>query len=66
MYIYIYPGRSAFIALIKNDQETFYIIAPENIKAGDEIGTEEVSVGSCMQLKDIPSGTKVYLSIQYI
>ncbi len=58
------PNRTAFIALIKyKDGEQSYIIAPQRIKAGDEvIAGEKVDVknGNAMPLKSIPVGTIVH------
>ncbi len=58
------PNRTAFIALIEyEDGEKKYIIAPHNLKVGDEIIFDEkteVKVGNRMKLKNIPVGTDVY------
>ena len=58
------PNRSAYLALIKyNDGTMNYIIAPNQIKIGDEIisGTnKEIQVGNCMPLSDIPTGTDIH------
>ncbi|MGE3142148.1 MAG: 50S ribosomal protein L2 [Hyphomonadaceae bacterium] len=58
------PNRSAFIALLKyDDGELAYIIAPQRVKAGDQvIAGERVDVkpGNAMPLKSIPVGTIVH------
>jgi large subunit ribosomal protein L2 len=58
------PYRTAFIALIKySDGVKTYILAPEKMKAGDEIVTAEVAPirsGNRMQLKNIPVGQQVH------
>jgi len=58
------PYRTAFIALIKyQDSEKRYILAPQNLKVGDEIvitEKSEIKVGNRMKLKNIPVGTMVY------
>jgi large subunit ribosomal protein L2 len=58
------PNRTAFIALIEYaDKQIQYIIAPQNLKVGDEIVFAEVAPfnpGNRMQLKNIPVGTAVY------
>ncbi len=58
------PNRTAFLALIKyTDGELAYIIAPQRIKAGDEvIANDRVDVkpGNAMPLKAIPVGTIVH------
>jgi large subunit ribosomal protein L2 len=58
------PNRTAFLALIKyQDGEQAYIIAPQRLKAGDEvIANERVDVkpGNAMLLKSIPVGTIVH------
>ncbi|MBT3356673.1 50S ribosomal protein L2 [bacterium] len=57
------PNRTAGIALIcYADGEKRYIIATQNMKAGDEILMDEVTPvreGNRMMLKNIPSGTAV-------
>ena len=38
------PNRSAYLALIKYEDGTFsYIIAPNSLKAGDEVISEETN-----------------------
>ncbi len=58
------PNRSAFIALISyEDQEKAYIIAPQRLKAGDVIISDDktdVKPGNCMKLKNMPLGTIVH------
>ncbi len=58
------PYRTAFIALVKyEDGSVAYILAPEKLKAGDEILTAEAAplkTGNRMQLKNIPLGQQVY------
>ena len=68
------PNRTAFIALIEYPSgpkgypsgqapEKQYIIAPQNLKVGDEIIFSEsapLTVGNRMKLKNIPVGTDVY------
>jgi large subunit ribosomal protein L2 len=58
------PNRTAFIALITyKDGEQAYILAPQRLKAGDEvIANDRVDVkpGNAMPLKAIPIGTIVH------
>lgn len=60
------PNRTAFIALIEHldaDKERQYIIAPQDLKVGDEIIFSEkalLKTGNRMKLKNIPVGTMVY------
>jgi len=58
------PNRTAFIALIEYlDKERQYIIAPQDLKVGDEIVFSEkalLKTGNRMKLKNIPVGTMVY------
>jgi large subunit ribosomal protein L2 len=58
------PNRSAFIALIKySDGEQAYILAPQRLKAGDEVVSGErvdVKPGNAMPLRNIPVGTIVH------
>jgi large subunit ribosomal protein L2 len=58
------PNRTAFIALIKyRDGELSYILAPQRVKAGDEVVAGErvdVKPGNAMPLKSIPVGTIVH------
>lgn len=58
------PNRTAFIALLRyEDGELSYILAPQRIKAGDQvIAGERVDIkpGNAMPLKNIPVGTIVH------
>ena len=58
------PNRSAFIALIKyTDGELSYIIAPQRLKAGDEVVSGErvdIKPGNAMPLANMPVGTIVH------
>jgi large subunit ribosomal protein L2 len=58
------PNRTAFIALINyRDGEQAYILAPQRLKAGDEVIADErvdVKNGNAMPLKSIPVGTIVH------
>jgi large subunit ribosomal protein L2 len=58
------PNRSAYTALIKYEDGIInYIIAPNNLKVGDEIisgKNKEIKIGNCMQLSDIPTGTDIH------
>ena len=58
------PNRSGFIALIcYKDGERQYIIAPQQLKAGDEIIVSETAkptIGNRLPLKEIPVGTFIY------
>jgi len=58
------PNRSAYVALIKyEDGKMNYIIAPNQIKIGDEIvsgRSKEIKIGNCMPLSDIPAGTDIH------
>ena len=55
------PNRSAFIALIKyTDGELSYILAPQRLKAGDEVMSGEkvdIKPGNAMPLANMPVGT---------
>ncbi len=60
------PYRTAFIALIEyqdEKKEKRYILAPQDLKVGDEILISEktpLAPGNRMKLKNIPVGTMVY------
>jgi large subunit ribosomal protein L2 len=58
------PNRTAFIALIKYaDGELAYIIAPQRLKAGDEVIAAEradVKPGNAMPLRGMPIGTIIH------
>ena len=58
------PNRSAFIALIKyTDGELAYILAPQRLKAGDEVVSGQrvdIKPGNAMPLANMPVGTIVH------
>ncbi|TDQ83781.1 LSU ribosomal protein L2P [Dongia mobilis] len=58
------PNRTAFIALIRyEDGELAYILAPQRLKAGDQVVSGErvdVKPGNAMPLKAIPVGTIIH------
>ena len=58
------PNRTAFIALIEyTDKTKQYIIAPQDLKVGNEIifsEKEALNPGNRVKLKNIPVGTAVY------
>lgn len=58
------PNRTAFIALIEyTDKERQYVIAPQDLKVGDEIVFAEkapLKAGNRAKLKNISVGTMVY------
>jgi large subunit ribosomal protein L2 len=58
------PNRSGYIALIEyQDGEKRYILAPNDLKVGDEIicaEKAEIKIGNRMKLKNIPVGTQIY------
>jgi len=58
------PNRTAFIALIRYaDGELAYILAPQRLKAGDQVVAGErvdVKPGNAMPLRSIPVGTIVH------
>jgi large subunit ribosomal protein L2 len=58
------PNRTAYIALVEyKDNTKGYILAPEEIKVGDEIivaESAEIKPGNRMKLKNIPPGTEVF------
>lgn len=58
------PNRTAFIALVEyQDGDRRYILAPKDIKVGDEIicaEKAEIKPGNRMKLKYIPIGTEVH------
>lgn len=58
------PNRSAFIALIKyQDQTQAYILAPEGLKVGDQIISArekvKIKVGNRLPLEHIPAGVLI-------
>ncbi|MDF2965589.1 MAG: rplB [Rickettsiaceae bacterium] len=58
------PNRTAYIALLKYDDETYsYILAPQKLSAGDRIvssDTADIKPGNCLPLKVMPIGTTVH------
>lgn len=58
------PYRTAFIAKIKyRDGEKRYILAPQELKTGNEIVVSEaapLSIGNRLKLKNIPVGSQVH------
>jgi large subunit ribosomal protein L2 len=58
------PNRTAFIALIKyEDGELSYILAPQRLKAGDQVVSGErvdIKPGNAMPMSAIPVGTIVH------
>ena len=58
------PNRTAFIALVKYaDGELAYIIAPQRLKAGDQVVSGDkvdVKPGNAMPLRSIPVGTIIH------
>ena len=58
------PNRSAHIALaLYADGERRYVIAPKNIKVGDEIisgSSAPISIGNSLELDNIPVGTTIH------
>lgn len=58
------PNRTAFIALVKYaDGEKAYILAPQRLKAGDEVVASEkadVKPGNAMPLRAMPIGTIIH------
>jgi large subunit ribosomal protein L2 len=58
------PNRSAFIALIKyDDNEMAYILAPQRLKEGEKVvsGVKvDIKPGNALPLKNIPVGTIVH------
>lgn len=58
------PNRSAYIALLLyKDGERRYIIAPQGLKAGDEVVSGRnsgIKVGNCLPLNNIPVGSVVH------
>jgi large subunit ribosomal protein L2 len=58
------PNRSAFIALVRYaDGELAYIIAPQRLRAGDEVvagDKVDVKPGNAMPLRSIPVGTIIH------
>ena len=58
------PNRTAFIALIKYEDNTRnYILCPQGVNIGDKIysgNKSEIKPGNNLELKDIPPGTIVH------
>lgn len=58
------PNRTAYLALVEyEDKEKKYLLAPYNIKIGDEMvcaDSAEIKIGSRMMLKNIPVGIEVF------
>jgi large subunit ribosomal protein L2 len=58
------PNRTAFIALVRyEDGEQAYILAPQRLKAGDQVVSGEradIKPGNAMPLKSIPVGTIIH------
>ncbi|MGC9031325.1 MAG: 50S ribosomal protein L2 [Minisyncoccia bacterium] len=58
------PNRTAFIALVEyENKEKAYILAPHNLKVGDEILCQQeapIKIGNRLKLKNIPTGVQVY------
>lgn len=58
------PNRTAFIALVKYEDETkSYILAPQRLEIGDKVisGDEtDIKIGNALRLKKIPVGTIVH------
>jgi large subunit ribosomal protein L2 len=58
------PNRSANIALLcYKDGEKRYILAPENLKVGEEVisgDSVEIKVGNALPLRNIPVGTNIH------
>ena len=58
------PNRSAFIALVKYEDETLsYILAPNGLKAGDMViasANADIKPGNCLPIANIPVGTVIH------
>ena len=58
------PNRSAFIALVKyEDEELRYILAPVGLKAGDVVissASADIKPGNCLPIANIPVGTVIH------
>ena len=58
------PNRSAFIALIKYEDETLsYILAPYGLKAGEQVvssAAADIKPGNCLPIANIPVGTVIH------
>ena len=58
------PNRSAFIALIKYEDETLsYILAPYGLNVGDQVvssAAADIKPGNCLPIANIPVGTIIH------
>ena len=58
------PNRSAFIALIRYEDDTLsYILAPNGLKAGDKVissAAADIKPGNCLPIANIPVGTVIH------
>ena len=58
------PNRSAFIALIKYEDETLsYILAPYGLNVGDQVlasANADIKPGNCLPIANIPVGTVIH------
>jgi len=58
------PNRSAFIALVKYEDNTLsYILAPYGLKAGDVVissANADIKPGNCLPIANIPVGTVIH------
>ena len=58
------PNRTAYIALIKYENNNFsYIICPQNLRVGDSVVSSDktdIKIGNCLQLKNIPTDTIIH------
>jgi len=58
------PNRSAFIALIRYEDDTLsYILAPNGLKAGDKVissANADIKPGNCLPIANIPVGTVIH------
>jgi len=58
------PNRSAFIALIRYEDNTLsYILAPNGLKAGDQVvssAAADIKPGNCLPIANIPVGTVIH------
>jgi large subunit ribosomal protein L2 len=58
------PNRTAFIALLNYaDGEKRYVLAPQGLKVGDVVGTDDegqFNVGCCMRIKSMPLGSVIH------
>nr|YP_010395031.1 ribosomal protein L2 [Phytopythium vexans]YP_010395061.1 ribosomal protein L2 [Phytopythium vexans]DAZ89468.1 TPA_asm: ribosomal protein L2 [Phytopythium vexans]DAZ89498.1 TPA_asm: ribosomal protein L2 [Phytopythium vexans] len=57
------PNRSANIAYIENDIESFFILAPEGLKINQHIESSpkaELKIGNALPLRNIPIGSLIH------